>query len=283
MTVHSIHRSQITLLALGTAVFAACSSEVPARIVLVNGQEVEIATDGPDGEALVVFEAGLGEDWTPWDEVASEVAVHTRVFAYSRPGYGASGPITTPRDPARIVTELRILLRSQGYEPPYVPVGHSFGGTYMELFAKSHPDEVLGAVLVDPRHRDFLTSCVAANLAGCGISEATLANQGQAVIEEYHTFPLASEQIEEAGEFGSYPVRVLTATKNEGSVQRQALWQAMGAELAAEAADGEQTLVQGAAHHIQLDRPDVVVSAILAMVPATTPQAAVRRDERSTR
>jgi hypothetical protein len=41
--------------------------------------------------------------------------------------------------------------------------------------------------------------------------------------------------------------------------------------LAAEAVDGQQIVVQGAGHHIQLDRPDVVVTAILAMLPSTSP------------
>lgn len=278
MTVHSIGPSQLAKLAWAASLIAACSTEIPARVVIVNGQEIEIATAGPDGEATVVFEAGLGDDWTPWDEVASDVASRAPVFAYSRPGYGASGPVTTPRDAAQIVEELRTLLAAQGYEPPYVLVGHSFGGTYLELFAKAHPDEVLGAVLVDPRHRDFLDTCEAAKLDGCGIPEAALAEQGRAVIDEYRAFALASEQIEQAGEFGAYPVRVLTATKSDGSAQRQALWEASGAELAAEAVDGDQIIVKGAEHYIQLDRPDLVVSTIVAMLPASTPKRqSVRR------
>ena len=52
----------------------------------------------------------------------------------------------------------------------------------MELFAKSHADEVAGVVLVDPRHRDFLTTCEAAMLDLCGIPESTLATQAPAVI-----------------------------------------------------------------------------------------------------
>src|SRR3954470_22248065 len=170
---------------LGAALFAACSSRVPARVETVNGHQVEIATAGAGVAATVVFEAGLCDDWTHWDEVASEVSRHTRIFAYSRPGYGASGPATTPRDPKTIVEELRALLASQGYAPPYVLVGHSNGGGYMELFAKSHADEVVGVVLVDPRHRDFLNTCEAANIDGCGIPESMLAGQAPAVIAEY--------------------------------------------------------------------------------------------------
>jgi pimeloyl-ACP methyl ester carboxylesterase len=267
-------RFHLGLIALGAAChfLAACSSRVPARVVTVNGHQVEIATAGAGGAATVVFEAGLGEDWTHWDEVASEVALHARVFAYSRPGFGASDPSTTPRDPKQIVEELRTLLSSQGYAPPYVLVGHSIGGGYMELFAKSHADEVVGVVLVDPRHRDFLSTCEAAKVDGCGIPESTLAMQAPAVIAEYHGFAMASDQIHAAGTFGSYPVRVLTATNHPGvSPAWQTLWETMLASLAAEAVNGEQIIVQGAGHHIQLDRPDVVEESILAMLPTTSP------------
>jgi hypothetical protein len=41
--------------------------------------------------------------------------------------------------------------------------------------------------------------------------------------------------------------------------------------LAAEAVNGEQITVQGAGHHIQLDRPDMVVESILGMLPSASP------------
>jgi len=257
-----------SLLVVGAALLAGCgNTTIPATVENFNGQQIEIATAGTGGTATVVFEAGLGADWTPWDQVASEVARETRVFAYSRPGYGASGPLTTSRDPRQIVEELRALLAYEGYAPPYVLVGHSIGGGYMELFAKTHPDEVAGVVLVDPRHRDFLTSCEAAGLDLCGIPESTLETQGASVIAEYHAFAMMSDEVRVAGSFGSYPVRVLTSTDNPGSAARQALWEMMHGSLAAEAADGEQILVEGAGHYIQLDRPDEVAQTILTVLP----------------
>jgi pimeloyl-ACP methyl ester carboxylesterase len=255
------------VLLAGAVLFAACSSRIPARVELVDGREVEIATAGAGGAATVVFQAGLGDDWTHWDEVASEVSRHSRIFAYSRPGYGASSPTTAPRDPRTIVEELRALLASQGYAPPYVLVGHSNGGGYMELFAKSHADEVVGVVLVDPRHRDFLASCEAANLDLCGIPEPTLATQAPAVIAEYHAYSQASEEVRAAGGFGAYPVRVLTAGNINGSPARQVLWRSLHATLAAEAADGQQIVVRGATHYVQVDQPGEVVKAILAVLP----------------
>lgn len=263
----SAHHEQTRLLISAVVLVAACGSNVPARVETIDGQDIEIATAGSGGAATVVFEAGLGDDWTSWDNVASQVAQHTRTFAYSRPGYGASGPATTPRDPRTIVEELRALLAYEGYPPPYILVGHSFGGMYMELFAKAHPDEVIGAVLVDPRHRDFLATCEAAGLDNCGIPEPLLETQGASTIAEYHAFPLGSDETRAAGTFGTYPVRVLTATDHPVSPAREMLWETMLAELAAEASNGEQIIVHGAGHYIQLDRPDVVVQSILEMLP----------------
>ncbi len=42
---------------------------------------------------------------------------------------------------------LKLFLRE-----PYVLVGHSFGGLYMQLFARRYPEEVAGLVLVDATH-----------------------------------------------------------------------------------------------------------------------------------
>ena len=255
------------LMVVSALLLAACSTKVPARVETVNGQEIEVATAGTGGSATVVFEAGLGDDWTSWDEVASRVAKQTRIFAYSRPGYGASSPFATPRTPTVIVEELRELLSSQGYAPPYVLVGHSMGGTYMELFAKLHPGEVAGVVLVDPRHRDFLDTCEAAKLDNCGLPEPLLQTQAAATIAEYHAFADASAEIGRAGAFGSYPVRVVIATDHPVSKAREALWEQMLGALAHEAPNGQPIMAQGAGHYVQLDDADLVVRTIVEVLP----------------
>jgi len=55
-----------------------------------------------------------------------------------------------PRTADRIVEELHTLLERAEIPPPYVLVGHSFGGLTMPLFAARFPKEVSGMVLVDP-------------------------------------------------------------------------------------------------------------------------------------
>jgi pimeloyl-ACP methyl ester carboxylesterase len=105
-----------------------------------------------NGNDTVVFENGLGGtiDW--WADVFPEISKNTTAFAYNRPGYGESDPVQTPRDGMHIVDELRLLLRSKAINPPYVLVGHSLGGLYMQLFARRFPGEVDALILVDSTH-----------------------------------------------------------------------------------------------------------------------------------
>jgi pimeloyl-ACP methyl ester carboxylesterase len=260
---------------LGTALASGCgtdsqnatSQEDGPRVVQMNGRAVEIVSAGK-GVATVVFESGLGNDWTPWEPVGVEVMTKARVFGYSRPGYGKSDPTNSPRDPGQIVEELRALLMAEGYAPPYILVGHSFGGSYMELFAKRYPGEVSGVVLVEPRHRDFLTACESEGIEGCGIPDSILETLPPVQIAEYRAFQTGAEQIKAAGPFGQYPVLVLTATDHSTSAAWERLWESMLASLANEAAEGKQIMFEGATHNLEVERPHEVAEAILSLVSA---------------
>jgi pimeloyl-ACP methyl ester carboxylesterase len=62
-------------------------------------------------------------------------------------GWSEMGP--APRDAEQITGELHALLSKAGIEGPYVLVGHSFGGLYMQTYAARYPDEVAGVALID--------------------------------------------------------------------------------------------------------------------------------------
>lgn len=128
-----------------------CASLQGATTERIQGRQVEYAWAHQATET-VVFENGLGGTLDWWAKVFPELAKDTSVFAYNRPGYGRSELMPTPRDGAHVVDELRALLQSKGIKPPYVLVGHSLGGLYMQLFARRYPEEVGGLVLVDSTH-----------------------------------------------------------------------------------------------------------------------------------
>ncbi|WP_162244875.1 alpha/beta fold hydrolase [Massilia sp. Leaf139] len=134
-----------------SACAAAFAAPLPSPVVeTIEGRRVESLTiRHPAAKEVVVFEGGSRNTIDKWGTVLGQLGSEASVFAYNRPGYGDSEPATTPRDGRTIVEELRRVLRHKGLQPPYVLVGHSLGGLYMQLFARAYPDEVKGLVLVD--------------------------------------------------------------------------------------------------------------------------------------
>lgn len=101
----------------------------------------------------VILECGIGgATAASWGWVQRGVERFAPVVAYDRAGLGWSEPGPMPRDGARLVEELHALLRNAGHAPPYVFVGHSYGGLLARLFADRYPDEIAGVVLVDSSH-----------------------------------------------------------------------------------------------------------------------------------
>jgi pimeloyl-ACP methyl ester carboxylesterase len=123
----------------------------PGQLVDVGGHRLHLHATGA-GTPTVVFDAALGASSLSWTYVAREVATFTRACAYDRAGFGWSDPGPLPRTAERIVEELRTLLHRADVPPPFVLVGHSFGGLVARLFAARHAGEVGGLVLLDPAH-----------------------------------------------------------------------------------------------------------------------------------
>jgi pimeloyl-ACP methyl ester carboxylesterase len=105
----------------------------------------------------VVFESGLGDGASVWKGVAARLPQTFRRVSYDRPGYGWSRSTAQPRDPAAIARDLHAALQARAVPPPYLLVGHSLGGLYVQAFARLFPGETAGLVLVDPTHPDQWT------------------------------------------------------------------------------------------------------------------------------
>jgi pimeloyl-ACP methyl ester carboxylesterase len=121
----------------------------PGTLVDINTHRLHIWCAG-DGTPAVVFDAALGGSSLSWTLVQPAVARFTRACSYDRAGFGWSDAGPLPRTAGRIAHELHQLLRAAGVPPPYVLVGHSYGGLVMRLFASHHATEVAGLVLIEP-------------------------------------------------------------------------------------------------------------------------------------
>lgn len=123
----------------------------PGQLVDVGGFRLHINCSG-EGTPAVVLDAALGGSSISWTLVQPSLAELTRVCSYDRAGFGWSDPGPFPRTAGRIADELRTLLAKSQVPPPFVLVGHSFGGFVMRVFATRYRTEVAGLVLVDPAH-----------------------------------------------------------------------------------------------------------------------------------
>lgn len=103
------------------------------------------------GPVTVVFENGLATPLEEWDTVVSAVAARARSLRYDRRRAPARGPLA-PRTAGDMATDLKRLLEALAIGPPYVLVGHSWGGVVARVFAHRHPAEVTGLVFVDATH-----------------------------------------------------------------------------------------------------------------------------------
>jgi pimeloyl-ACP methyl ester carboxylesterase len=126
--------------------------------VTIDGVKLECAWFGDaSGEApmLAMLHEGLGSVslWRDYPAALAK-ATGTRVFAYSRAGYGKSDPVKLPRPLDFMQREAREvlpkLLDRIGFRRGIL-VGHSDGGTIAAAYAGSIQDHrVRGLVLIEP-------------------------------------------------------------------------------------------------------------------------------------
>jgi pimeloyl-ACP methyl ester carboxylesterase len=118
-------------------------------IEIADGQNMFLVEKGT-GNTTVIFESGIAATHLNWSAIQGEVSRFACAVAYDRCGLGWSTPARTDPTPANVARELHRMLEVAGIHPPYVLVGHSFGGMVMRQFSLLHPDQVAGVVLVDP-------------------------------------------------------------------------------------------------------------------------------------
>lgn len=125
------------------------------RLIDVGGRRLHLLCIGA-GEPTVVFESsGLGGAGS--SRVArTEIAKTMRVCSYDRMGMGWSDPGPSVVTAGMLSDDLEHLLDRAGIRPPYVLVASSIGGLVAELFARRHPDRVVGVVFLDAAYSGAL-------------------------------------------------------------------------------------------------------------------------------
>jgi pimeloyl-ACP methyl ester carboxylesterase len=120
------------------------------RWIDIGGKRRLYLVEKGSGNPTVLFEAGIAATNLNWFHIQEPVSRFASTVSYDRGGLGWSSPARTARTPANIAAELHQLLERAAIKPPYILVGHSFGGLVMRRFALNYPEEVASMVLVDP-------------------------------------------------------------------------------------------------------------------------------------
>ncbi|WP_028059912.1 alpha/beta fold hydrolase, partial [Candidatus Solirubrobacter pratensis] len=228
------------------------------------------------GSPTVVLEAGFGADTFSWRDVQPEVGRSTRACAYDRAGTGNSVAPPGVRDARDEIADLRRLLGRARVEPPYVLVGHSYGGVLARVFAHLYPTETAGLVLIDTMGRDGRRR----QLAIWPASQAPEIRRGLATAVMGSIDLAAGEALaSRVTTLGDMPLAVITAGRQDnfphtparlGRALKQ-LWNRMQDELAALSDNSVHVVALASNHDVPSSRsgqPSAVIRAVQAVAGA---------------
>lgn len=228
------------------------------------------------GKPTVVLEAGLGGDTFNWQEVQPQIGRTTRTCAYDRAGLGNSVALPGVHDARDEISDLQRLLAGARIAPPYVLVGHSYGGLLARLFANAHPTQTAGVVLVDAMGRDQTRR----QLALWPRTKARALRRSVARRVRDGVDLAAGEALAaRVRSLGAVPLAVVTAGRHDNewghvtpglAVALDRQWGAMQDELAALSSNHVHVVARRSDHFVQgIDgQPRVVIGAVQAIVRA---------------
>ena len=157
-------------------------------------------------------------------------------------------------------------------------VGHSFGGAEAVTFASRYADQVTGLVLIDASPASWPTELCAVADDGSGMAatiHSTCAGwtDPTANVEHLDVFGSFTE-VAGIASLGSLPMTVITAVDRQfadlGATELARLTAAwnQGQQRWADLSTASQVVpVEQTGHHIELDRPDVVIDAVVGLLP----------------
>jgi pimeloyl-ACP methyl ester carboxylesterase len=126
----------------------------PTQMVSVAGRGMRVAVAGlqnrKPGEPVIILEAGAGETGIEaWSPVFAELSRVAPVLAYDRRGVGRSEPDSVRPTLRRTAQSLHSLLQNLSVTPPYILVGHSWGGVVIRAYFDQYGSDVAGLIFLD--------------------------------------------------------------------------------------------------------------------------------------
>ena len=124
----------------------------PGRLIDISGRKLHLYCTGK-GTPTVVLMAGGGAFSIDWALVQPRVAEDTRVCSYDRAGLAWSDPGPADETVEQTISDLHTVLKTGGEKGPYLLVGASVGGIYIQAYQRAFPEEVAGLVFSNSSNR----------------------------------------------------------------------------------------------------------------------------------
>ncbi len=124
----------------------------PGRLIDIGGRKLHLDCSGK-GVPAVILMAGGGAFSIDWALVQPKVAESTRVCSYDRAGLGWSDPGPAEDTVEETVSDLHSVLQASGERGPYVLVGASIGGIFIQAYQRAYPKDIVALVFTNSSHR----------------------------------------------------------------------------------------------------------------------------------
>ena len=124
----------------------------PGHLIDISGRRLHLYCTG-EGNPTVILVAGGGGFSIDWALVQPKIADNTRVCSYDRAGLGWSDPGPNEETVEETVTDLHALLHRSAERGPYVLVGASIGGIFIQAYQHSFPSDVAALVFTNSANR----------------------------------------------------------------------------------------------------------------------------------
>ncbi len=235
---------------------------LPTSVLRDSGRTIEYWTRGqsaPDAP-VVVLVSGAGGDIDNWLTMASMLSGLGQVISVNKPGFGRTSSVTSSDQTysEAVVEDIRRVVEKLAPGRQVILVGHSLGGPYSNLYARSYPSKVAGVVFAD----STAETRVDPNEVAAEFGSPVYRVYPHGIQEELAGIANSINAPLDAPEFPKIPVIALSQ-----DLPPEILANAQ--QLADLGSPGRLQIVKNAGHFLQADQPAVVAAAIREMVQKT--------------
>jgi pimeloyl-ACP methyl ester carboxylesterase len=124
----------------------------PGRLIDVGGRRLHLFCIG-SGQPTVILMAGGSAFSIDWALIQPRLADSTRVCSWDRAGLGWSEPGPADETVEQTTSDLHTALANAGERGPFILVGASVGGIFIQAYQRAHPEQVAGLVFSNSSNR----------------------------------------------------------------------------------------------------------------------------------